>query len=324
MSDGFTKIGVVTVVLFVVSGVGVGAVGVDEVSDKNTQTGEDTQSFAVVQGESCYTIQPLGNGTKSVAAFYDYRSHGYGYSSNGTRQLQVEDASQLFFYRGNGGISLVILHDKIGGGSTTGGGTVTLVIDGLPVTGGWVVKDDGYPRANDSFAFNGSTAVVTWGWQGNRTDGGVYQAEPAAWDSRIRIVPHFNQESKMYPYPKWSGGTTNNQVERWIVRSDDGQAHALTLYQPVTIRPGTCKSLSQPSKAQNTQTNQNNSTEKQNATDSRPTTTVSTSPPQTPTLSGTVTDENRSIVSGPGFGIGIAVLALLIVFVVVFRGRYDR
>lgn len=322
MDSRITKIGVIAVMIFVVSAVGVGQVADD------SQTGEDTQTFAVTQGDTCYTIQPLGNGTKSVVSFYGYRAAGYGYSSTGTRQLQIEDASQFFFYQGNGGLSLVMLHDKTNGSGASGGGTVTFLIDGLPITGGWVVKDDDYPGSNDSFTFNGSTSVVTWSWQGNRSDGGAYQAEPSQWDSPIRIVPHFNRESKAYPNPAWADQATTNQVERWIVRSGNGQAYALNLYQPVVIRQGTCGSLSPPDKEQSTPTEQNASTEQNSPTEQSTTTTTastastdSTEPSRTTTQSGTEMDVGGSIATGPGFGIGVAILALLVVLVVVFRRR---
>lgn len=324
MYDRITKISVIVVMVFVVSAVGVG-----QITDANLQTsqaGEGTQSFAVIQGDSCYTIQPLGNGTKSVAAFYNYRTHDYGYSSRGTLGLQIKSTTQMFFYQGNGGLSLVILNGKTNTSRASGGGTVTFVIEGLPVTGGWIVKDDGYPGANDSFTFNGSTAVVTWKWQGNRTDGGVYQAEPSSWNSQIRIIPHFNMESRANNNSEGGSGMTTGRVERWVVRSGDGEAYALKLFKPITIRPGTCEALSSPDKMQNTSTDQDTSTDQNSSTEQdtmehKPTTTTSTDQSQMTTQSGTVTDGGGSLATGPGFGIGIAILALLAALVVVIRRR---
>lgn len=293
MSGRIMRSSVIVVVLLVIGGMGVGQV------TSGSQPGGKTQSFAVVQADSCHTIQPLGNGSKSVSALYNYRMHNYGYSSYGTRSLQIDGTSQFFLYRGNGGLSLVFLHDKIGTNSTAGGGVVTFELHGLPVTGGWTVKDDGYPEANDSFTFNGSKAVVTWGWEGNRTDGGAFQADPGAWDSQIRIVPHFNKESEAYPYPKWDSGTTANQVERWIVRSGDNQAYGLKLYQPITIHPGSCESLSQQAQKRNS---------------SQPTDNNSSGNSQSSVVS-TITDHRVSL------GVGGVALVLLAALGVIWRRR---
>lgn len=299
-------VAVVVVVLLTVSAVGVGSVAsANAQSGNTTQSGENTESFAVKQGDNCYTITPIGNETDNVASFYNYRSHGSGYSSRGTTDLQVEDTSQFFFYKGNGGLSLVMLHDQWTGNASNTGGAVTLEMDGLPVTGGWAVKDDGYPGSGDSFTFNESTATASWSWGGGRADGGVYQAPPSAWDSKVKITPKFNREAANYPNPSWEGGDTAHQVQRWIVRSGDGKAHPLNLYDEVTIEKGTCADVGGSS--------QNNSTAGGSASTGQ-----DTGNGAEMTTSG---DSEGTAATGPGFGIGLTVLALAVALVAILRRR---
>lgn len=306
----------VVVVLLVVGSVGVGTIASANAQPGNnsgntTQTGEKKKTFAVKQGNTCYTITPLGDGSNNIVSYYNYRGAGSGYSSRGTTDLQIEGTSQFFFYQGNGGISLVMLHDRFTGNASTGGGAVTLDMRGLPVTGGWVVKDDGYQRSNDTFTFNKSRAKASWSWGGGRADGGVYQAEPSAWDSRIKIIPHFNRESAAYPDPEWEGGGTSNQIQRWIVRSSNGKAHALNLYEPVVIEPGKCGQMGN-KKQTSPPANKQGST----PTDQKDT---STDTAMTPTTSGDSAEGTAA--TGPGFGIGLTVLALAVALIAILRRR---
>ncbi len=229
-----------SVLLMVAVVVGAPIVGLTGIVTAQDNGDGGSDSFGVKQGETCYTVSPMSDGSDNVVSWYDYRTHGHGYSSRGTDDLQVQDTSQFFFYKGNGGLSLVFLHDKFTGNRTEGGGAITFVMKGLPVTGGWTVKDDGYGGADDRFTYNKSMATATWGWAGGRSDGGVYRANPSSWDRTVTITPKFNKEANSYPYPGWEGEGTMNQVQRWIVRSGDGKAHALNLYEDVQIFPGTC------------------------------------------------------------------------------------
>lgn len=292
------KVVVVVMVVVTVSAIGLSMAPMADAQDGTPTPSEGTnnasETFAVKQGETCYTVTPMDDGTENVVSFYNYRTHGHGYSSRGTTDLQVQDTSQFFFYKGNGGLSLVFLHDKFSGNQTSGGGAVTLVMQGMPVTGGWTVKDDGYAGANDTFTFNKSMTTASWGWGGGRSDGGVYRAPPDDWEGEITIDPKFNKDANSYPYPAWEGDGTMNQVERWVVRSGNEDAHALNLYEEVKISPGNCnvegKTTTQ--MTENTQSGGNNES------------------------SGL-----RTIVSGPGFGVVLTIIALVAILAAVALRR---
>lgn len=299
------KVMVVTVVVVTVGAMSISMASIVD-AQNGTQTdsgGNDTASekFAVKQGDTCYTITPMGDGSENVVSYYNYRTHGHGYSSRGTTDLQVQDTSQFFLYKGNGGLSLVFLHDKFSGNQTTGGGAVTLVMRGMPVTGGWTVKDDGYAGANDTFTFNKSMTTASWGWGGGRSDGGVYRAPPDDWKGEITIDPKFNKNANTYPYPAWENGGTMNQVERWIVRSGNEDAHALNLYEEVKISPGACNAQSQ---GQNQSQSQGDTTTTGNNQGS----------------SGE-SEGLRTIVSGPGFGVVLTIIALAVALIAVVALR---
>lgn len=298
---GGVKLGVVVVVVLVVGAMGIGMAPMANAQDGGGDSANTT--FAVKQGSTCYTVTPMGNGSDNVVSYYNYRTHGHGYSSRGTRDLQVEDTSQFFFYRGNGGLSLVFLHDKFTGNATTGGGAISLVMTGMPVTGGWTVKDDGYAGANDTFTFNKSMTTATWGWRPGRSDGAVYRADPSEWNKEITIKPRFNKEAESYPYPGWEGEGTMNQVERWIVRSGDGKAHALNLYEDVTITRGSCDGQESMNGTESIESGQNQASNNQQNTNEE-------------SDSGL-----KTIASGPGFGVVLTIAALAVALVAIVARR---
>lgn len=201
--------------------------------------------FTVTQGSRCVTIKALGDGTKPVSDFYDYRSQYTPvkgiYSSYGTRSLQLVDTSQLFVYRGSDGLSLVLLHDKLKAGTGTGGGVITADVSGLPIDGTWIVEDDTYPGNDDVFAHDGTTSHVEWVWNdGNRTDGAVFRGLESSGYDGITIEMGFNEDSNRYPYRKWKTPPEENRITRWIARSRGGVTYDLDMDQPVTVSPGSC------------------------------------------------------------------------------------
>lgn len=302
-------VAVVAMVLLVVGSISVGSVGASAQSGQSGNTTQSGETFAVKQGDNCYTVTPLGNETDNVVSFYDYQGAEQGYSSRGTMGLQVEDTSQFFFYKGNAGLSLVMLHDKYTNDTSSGGGAVTLEMQGLPATGGWAIKDDGYPGANDTFTRNESSATASWSWEGGRADGGVYQATPSAWDTKVKIVPHFNQEAANYPDSSWGGGNTSHQVQRWIVRSGNGTAHALNLSEEVTIERGTCANVG--GNTQNTST--------ANGSGGASTGQGDTDAGAEMTTSGD--ESGGTVATGPGFGIVLTMLALAVALIAILRRR---
>lgn len=211
-------------------------------------------SFAVTQGERCVTIQPLGNGTRSVESFYGYRIPPDGnYVSYGTLELQRSETSQLFVYNGSDGLSLVFLHDRLGERSTFGGGVITAEISGLPQDGRWAIMDDKYVKIDlyitdsqlfevqeDAIDRTGTRTRIEWVWKDNRSDGAVFRGLGSDGYDEITIDMRFNQRSNRYPYDEWSGAPERHRVEEWIARSATGRTYRLEMGRPVTIEPGDC------------------------------------------------------------------------------------
>lgn len=200
--------------------------------------GEATaDSVAVVQGDTCYNVRPLGDGSESVESFY----HPPG---EGANDLRLSGRSQVFLYDGSRGTSLVFLHDQAGdrpSGAPTGGGTVALALEGLPLRGEWVVTDDEGGTSADEWTGGGSEATVTWSWSGNEADGGAYRGlESGDWET-VRIDPAFNRESPRFPVERWNGQPDENLVNAWVLRSAGGTAHELAMDEPVELRRGACR-----------------------------------------------------------------------------------
>lgn len=96
-----------------------------------TATSERTR-IVVEQGGNRIPVTPLTYGDRTVEEFYSYGSPD-GASANTPTNLEKSDTSQLFFYRGSRGISLVVIHDVPNDGD---GGAVTFEFDSLPAGGG--------------------------------------------------------------------------------------------------------------------------------------------------------------------------------------------
>lgn len=229
----------VLAVLVAFGAVGAGSTGV---------AGQATSDYVLVQGEECKPLEPLGNGTRSVAAFYDYRSpdtdpSGWYESYGEARELLREDTSQVFLYRGSEGVSLVFLHDGVGSNATSGGALET-EITGVPAGSEWVVEDDDYEgQDDDTFESESegpdSEASASWAWnEGSRTDGGAYSLD-GDWE-RVTIEMDFNEGAEQYPYEKWTGEPEANEIDSWIARSE-GETYELAMDESVTIARGSCE-----------------------------------------------------------------------------------
>lgn len=200
---------------------------------------QENRTFIVEQGSTCTQIQPLGNGSMSAEAFYDYRVLDpiANYSSFGTTDIQADQTSQLFVYQGSDGLSLVFLHDKI---NELGGFVATADVSGLPSEGQWTVEDDNYTNRDDVFEYSDSGAHIEWVSNGERTDGAVFTGLGSPNYQTISVNLKFNEESNQYPFEEWSGSPSDNQIEQWVVRSGTGEMTQLDMSQPVEISPGTC------------------------------------------------------------------------------------
>ncbi len=307
-------------------------------------TAQENTTFIVEQGGQCIQITPLGNGSQSVEAFYDYRSPVMAqtglYSSYGTTEIQISQVSQVFVYRGSEGLSLVFLHDKFGDGG--GGFVATADITGLPEEGEWVVEDDTYNNRDDIFQYSNGSAHIVWGSNGNRTDGAVFRGLASPNYTTITVDMQFNEESSNYPYPEWDSPPEQNEIERWIVRSGTGETTELDLSEPIQISPGTCSGgistfTPTPSTLNATVTSTGTETTVSTATPTAsptpsPTETPTATPTATPSPTETPTNETTDATTGglvgttttpqggdggsgafgPGFGVGLALVALAV------------
>lgn len=200
---------------------------------------QENATFIVQQGDTCTEVTPLGDGSQTVEEFYDYTvlDDQANYSSLGTTDIQENQVSQLFVYRGSDGLSLVFLHDKI---NEPYGFVATGDISGLPADGEWAVEDDNYTDRDDTFEYTDTGAQIQWNSNGERTDGAAFRGLGSSDYSTITADIAFNDEVDRYPFEEWSGSPSDNEIENWIVRSGDGSTTDLDMSSPVEISPGSC------------------------------------------------------------------------------------
>lgn len=212
-------------------------------------------SFRLVQDGECVPLEPL-SGSEPVERFYAYQlpsgkwtgdngardDGGPYYSSLGTDSLQRHDTSLLFLYDGPNGLSLVVVHGKIGE-SPNGGGSASFAISGLPDGGSWVVKDDLYldPETGeqaatnyDRWAVDGEPQRIDWTWGGN-TDGGAFRGLGEG--AEVTVDPAFNGDAALYEQ-HYSGDVTAWQALSGSASSPE--RHDLDMTKPVTIAAGSC------------------------------------------------------------------------------------
>ena len=206
----------------------------------------DASTFGVTQNGNCFEVQSFGDGSTSVEDFYDYRASDTNpsgaFSSYGTTEFQQNDTTQMFLYNGTQGVSLVVIHDKLDGDDS--GGKATFNITGVPSGGEWAVADDDYGGDTnyDNFTVDGDRSHVDWFWAVNRTDGGALRAPQGA-EFSMTVDPDFNGNAHHdHPDGRYSDGV----IDTWNVRtpddSENGDATALDMSQPVTIETGGCPS----------------------------------------------------------------------------------
>ena len=215
-------------------------IGAGIVTAQSVPSQSDGQ-YAVVQGDECVTIDPLGNGSQSAEAFYDYRTpntepRSYNYSSYGTTHLQEDDTSSLFLYEGRDGISLVLLHDQHAG--DTAGGAVTMEFTGLPDAGEWVIEDDSYEGRDDEFMHDRTSSRITWVYTDGRNDGAVFRGGLDD-DVELTIDPAFNDAADFRLY---EGTITDWQV---LSATENGyERTSLDMTEPIEMRSDGCPSVS--------------------------------------------------------------------------------
>lgn len=316
-----------------------------------TAAAQENATFIVQQGDTCTEVTPLGDGSQSVEAFYNYEvlNDTANYSSLGTTGIQEDQTSQLFVYRGSDGLSLVFLHDEI---NEPYGFVATADISGLPADGEWAVEDDNYTNRDDVFEYTETGAHIEWNSNGGRTDGAAFRGLGSSNYRTITADITFNDAVERYPFEEWSGSPSDNEIERWVVRSGDGDTTELDINTPVEISPGTCSggvstftptpngTNATATDTTGATTSQSTATETSTATDTATPTNTPTptdTPTATPTegdsgdattedesggaatetdageLVGTTTatETSSSGAFGPGFGTGAALLAVL-------------
>ncbi len=200
-------------------------------------------NYSVLQDGDCTTISTFGDGSQSIEDFYDYRTpetdpSSYTYSSLGTMDLQQDDTSILFLYEGTEGTSLVLVHDRVYGG--TNGSAVTMQFEGLPEEGEWVVEDDSYSDdlsggPDDEFDHEETSSRITWVFGDNRTDGAAFRGGLDD-DVEITIDPAFNDNADFRVYP--------GEITEWQALSSGGDGTERTSldFQPIELRSGPCSS----------------------------------------------------------------------------------
>jgi len=213
-----------------------GAFGPADIQERDAPPDVDT--YAVTQGGNCVEVTPFGDDTGNVERFYEYGLHAGLYSSQGTREYQEFDESQLFLYDGRDGGSLVFVHGEAGSGIDVGGGVATMRLSGVSPAGEWAVRDDNYTTRRDNFTHDGRSAHADWWWGSNRTDGGAFRGLERGDYGAITVDPAFNQAA-----PYWTLDTPTT-ITDWVLRSADGRTVRLSKTTPVTIRPGTCRGAS--------------------------------------------------------------------------------
>ena len=229
-------------------------------------SGEDDQTYALYQDGECIEIEPLW-GTEPAEDFYAYAYpmdeyygtlgiDGTSFSSEGTVELQRDNTSLLFLYKGPDGLSLFVVHGHLDG-EDDDGGTVSFTIDGLPEDGEWIVRDDyrldedGNEVSTDNWDVEKSPHVIDWMYQSGRTDGGVFWPLCEAFE--FRIEPTFNEAA--YFGDEYERGP----ITQWEVLSgnlDDPDRYALQLDRAVIIRQGSCEETDEDSVCEKDQISQ--------------------------------------------------------------------
>ncbi|MFC3960254.1 CARDB domain-containing protein [Halovivax cerinus] len=225
-----------------------GSIVGDPVTTQNSSITQVAQiqsdGVTVEQGDRCLPVTPFGDGSRSVADYYDYRTpnttpSSYTYSSYGTTQFQADDTSTLFVYDGAGGRSLVVVHDRLDG--DTDGGSATMAFDDLPIDGEWTVEDDAYDGRDDVFTHRETSSRITWVWTEGRSDGAAFTGLDGSF--AVTVTPAFNEDAD----ERYTDGGYDGQVTDWQVVTNDGNATrtSLALDDPITVRSGACSTVTE-------------------------------------------------------------------------------
>lgn len=205
------------------------------VSSGATNDNSSGQMISVRQVEDgtptrCVAVEALGDGTQSVEQFYGYEGSP-DVSGVGSSELQYSDTSQLMFYNGSEGLSVVVMHDKYA--DRTAGGDANMTFIGLP-DGTWTVRDDspGAEFSADEWNNTGTDTgtEVMWEWGVSRTDGAAYRTGGSF--AGVTIVPEFNE--------------SDTNIRAWGLRdARNDSLIRLDMDRNVTFSAGACPEVDQ-------------------------------------------------------------------------------
>jgi hypothetical protein len=215
-------------------GAGALALGVSASSVAADGDSETRSGYVIEQGDTCYPVEPLGDGTTSVETFYNY-SEESDFSSAGTTALQREDTSIVFLYDGSEGLSLVFVHGAAQGDSD--GGSASVTISRLPDGTEWVVEDDRYPDDSqfDRWSTPNGSTTVDWTWTNSRTDGGALRGFDG--EFAVTVEMQFNEAAALF------GEYYEGRVTAWEFLTGDAsdpKRRTLSVEEPLVVRTGTC------------------------------------------------------------------------------------
>jgi len=173
-----------------------------------------TRKIIAEQGNKTIELVPLQNG-QTIENFYDYGNA----EINSRIELTESDTSQLFFWSGANGLSLVTIHDKPRDGS---GAAATLEFDSLPDSGSWVVQDD---PGDDYYEQR-----ANWAWTNDNTDGGAFRG--GLRNETISITGKFNEDAGRNPL-------TPGEISSWQLlwgQATDPRSYELDPDESVTLK----------------------------------------------------------------------------------------
>ena len=251
MSDNARSV-LLTLLLVVstLSSVGVGAASA-------AAANSSPSTFHVAQNGNCYNVAAYGSGDKTVEEFYDYRKPSntdpdvYTYASHGTKKFQKNQTSNLFFYNGSDGYSVVLLHDKLDQDNQDGPNASTITFTFSNMSGvDWKVRDDNYTDSDgnsqdDNWETDGPEHQVDWMWAPHRTDGGAFSG---IGDKQITIEPQFNSDAAHWNSWEYAGDDAN-KTEEWRLLDAGGNNVSLDMQSSLTIEKGSCADTTSPSAA---------------------------------------------------------------------------
>ncbi|PSQ07306.1 hypothetical protein BRC97_04085 [Halobacteriales archaeon QS_6_71_20] len=198
--------------------------------------GQEEATYVVEQGDRCVPLEPV-SGSEPVEEFYGYEQNSNEVNSQQSNTgLESPSTSRLFLYEGPEALSLVLLQ---GGGVSEPGGAASMLISGLPRSGEWAVRDDGYQGATDEFLETDREAVIHWAWGtegrvNRRNDGGAFRG--LGDDFCVSLRAAFNEDAKFEPFNE---GRVDG-IEALSGGGDQPEPVSLDTEAPITVRTGSC------------------------------------------------------------------------------------